>query len=208
MNTEALRQALILARGDMIEAAASLHCRAWDVAEGVRAVPELQALCAAIREEKAKNASWDALTTEAFGAAVTAKLAVYRAEALEEIRTIAVMDAGDNAEMHKVKLAAAVKLFGEAAPQRQDGSIAEIMQDLAKRYQEAAPRLARLRVQLDFEQSASSAESAPLHLPPDTGPTSLSSESYLPARQDRPDDNALLPSGPPRRSRKSKSVGA
>jgi hypothetical protein len=152
LNTEALKAALTTARGDILDVCTMLSCRARDVTEAIRGVPELQALLASIRSQKAENPNWDTQTAEDFEAAIQSRLAIYKAEALEQIRDIAMMDPDGNAELTKVKLAAAIKLYGEGPRQSQGSDIGTVLAELARKYQESAPRLSRLRLDLQVQR--------------------------------------------------------
>ena len=152
LNTEAVTTALKRTRGDIIEAAQLLTCKPREVAECIRGVDSLQNVMAAIRSEKAEHADWDRQSVEDFVKAIELRTALYRMEALEEIRDVAVMDAGENAELVKAKLQACFRLMGSGPMESTEGDLGAFLADLARRYQESAPRIKSLRVELELQR--------------------------------------------------------
>ena len=160
LTIKSVSDALKHCRGDILDAARLLSCRPREIAGAIEVAPELQGLMAAIQEEKDANPQWETIDSkmqQKFIAAVEKRSVLYKLEALEEIRDIAMMDVGKSAEMMKSKLAACVKLLGTGPEEGASQDFGLFLRDLAQKYQESAPRIQRLRLQLDFDRGTSGA---------------------------------------------------
>ena len=160
LNTQALADALKSCKGDLLQAASLLSCKPWEVNRAIQGVPELQNVMAAIRSQKASHADWDRQSADDFISAIEQRTALYKLEAMEEIREVAMMEAGENAELVKAKLQALFKLYGGGSTESSGDDLGQFLADLSRRYQESAPRISKLRVELELQRGSSAQSEA------------------------------------------------
>ena len=80
---------------------------------------------------------------------------VYRVGALEELYKLATMNLDPlNAALMVVQKDACVKILGTGPMSAGDSEISAVLQELAQRYQESAPRVSKLRVELEISRGA------------------------------------------------------
>lgn len=73
------------------------------------------------------------------------RVMLYRSEALDAIRDLATMPLSDNSAQNQVKLAAAIRLYGETREKVANDAISEVLRSINEDFRESAPRLRTIR---------------------------------------------------------------
>lgn len=139
-----IRDVLIASRGDLFVASQQLGMTALKLDRAIRASEELQDVFAAIKQTKALE-SYSRLSQEQVEADVTARLAFYRADALDALHDLATMRHDGNAGLAQVKLLAAQRLSGPVDGLGGGGDLEQTLRHLNSEYEKTAPRIREIR---------------------------------------------------------------
>jgi hypothetical protein len=181
IDTPTLKRALTEARGDLLIASQLLSSRLKDVANACSLVPEIQDHLLLIDKVKQSLGDYARLSARQFTETVERNSLVYKVDALEELHKLALMPVDhDRPELMKVKKDAAIRLLGSGAEANSGGEMANIMAELNRKYQEAAPRLGVLRAVLAIEYGAASQD----HVPYQSDTSANSQQVLLPPEDD------------------------
>jgi hypothetical protein len=146
---QSIVEALMTARGDLFVAAAYLGAKPRELDSYIRASEQLQGFMAAIGHVKA-NPEYNRLSVEQFADELERLTRSYRLEALNIIHELATMNY-DSAAMADVKLKAAIQLRGAAPEAVTTNTQGNILGELNRIYQEAAPRIKSIRAAVQIE---------------------------------------------------------
>lgn len=146
---EAMKVALIEARGDIFYAAQLLRITALRLDRAIRVSATLQATLATLRETPQREQP--ALTDSMIQSEVDRRIALGRAVGLEALHDLASMPIDENSAQNQVKLAAAARLAGGLEGGGSNAEMAETLRQLQQDYQQNAPRLRVIRERTTVE---------------------------------------------------------
>lgn len=140
--------ALVLCRGDVLQASKYLRLSVRELDNVMRAIPGIGAVLGTIEEVKAQNPDYEKLTIGWFEAQCSRAMQLYRLAALDELYALATMEISANAAMMQVKREAAVNLLGRDHQADLPNELSGFFKMLNTEYQQKRTRVMEIRAQL------------------------------------------------------------
>lgn len=155
-----IREEIRHARGNLVLASSRLGVSVSRLDRVLQLAPKILMFAGELqrvsKEKEEKNKLYLKAHVEQVEEELARRAILYRSEALDAIRDLATMPLSDNSAQNQVKLAAAIRLYGETKEKAIGEEIqATLLQALNKDFHEKAPRLRSIRqTTVTFEDGA------------------------------------------------------
>lgn len=160
-NADTIEQALKDAQGDLLIASQLLgHVTMMRLDRAIRADPRLQAVFLTIKEVKS-SPEYEKASQERLELEVQRRMTFYRADGLEALHELAVMQITDNSAMAQVKLSAAARLAGGAVEKEGASDLAKTLAELNDAFHRHAPRIKVTRETIEIGPNEKVIEAQP-----------------------------------------------
>lgn len=139
-----IRKAIEESDGDLVLASSKLGVAVSRLDRVIRLAPKLLKFAGELKRVDGYKA-YARTSIERVEEDITRRSVLYRSEALDAIRAIAMMPISENSAQNQVKLAAAVRLYGETREAAAGDEIQHVLRVINEDYRTSAPRLKSVR---------------------------------------------------------------